>query len=412
MSRRFLRAFVGAAFLGASAMPAGIIAKPPDLPENGTIIVTPQVVPADAVPPQSSESEQEDDKSTTGKPVEALPMPSEDGVTCPFLLQQVLDRHAAQVADPQIGHDVLDNLARLKEADELLELAEVLANDGCIDEAMACCERAEELCPGSPCAERAADTKLELALGIVRPSSESEEAAEPTTETPVCPCSHGPSIWREVFHAMGLPLKSEPSTTEPGREEMVCGLMRACHLFMSQGMHHRAAELARQAFALDPQRVQADPLIYKMHLLAASPLSETNEAPDPPTCPYCGNVGKPIRAIVAEPTQNKTKTTTLCVPPLPKVDYELVPALDRILTGEAKPNVGVEEASENTTTPNGEDAITKMIQEVPLDVGTNPDGSLRLSGDCSLGGNVYHLRYTHGCLAIWRTTNAGTPSTK
>ena len=438
MSRRLLRAFVGAAFVGALAMPAGVTAKPPDLPEDGTITVTPQVTFTGAVPLKSSETEQketyvlkpariDDDPSQPAvednvlsdvppkewgwfsggcqdiqvimrakytdwfswllahwtarqRPLppeqnegyiqrfepqhflsgltpagtltsdlnipivqvatEKLPMPQEDtttkdGVTCPYLRQKMLDHHASQFADPEIGRDVLDNLARLKEADQLLELAEVLANDGCIDEAMACCERAEELCPGSPSAARAADTKLELSLGMVRPTSESEEAAEPKTETQTYP-------W---------------STTEPGREEMVCGLMRACHLLMSQGMHHQAAELARQAFALDPQRVQADPLIYKMHLLAASPPSETNEAPEPPVCPYCGKTGKPIRAIVAEPKKSKTKTTKLCVPPLPKVDYELVPALDRILTEDAKPNAGKEEASESTTTPNDEDAI-------------------------------------------------------
>ena len=64
--------------------------------------------------------------------------------------------------------------------------------------------------------------------------------------------------------------KVNPCNTEPGIEPMVCGLMKACHLLMSQGMQHQAAELARQAYALDPQRVMADPLIYKMHLLAES----------------------------------------------------------------------------------------------------------------------------------------------
>ena len=42
----------------------------------------------------------------------------------------------------------------------------------------------------------------------------------------------------------------------------------------------------------------------------------------------------------------------------------------------------------------------------PLAIGTNADGGLRVFGDCSLGDNVYHLRYTHGCIAIWHTTDA------
>jgi tetratricopeptide (TPR) repeat protein len=325
MTRCLLRACVGAVML--SALAVSVNAEPPEM--------------------------------------EILPMPHEDGVTCPYLRQQSLDRHAVQFADPDIGHDVLDNLARLKEADELLELAEVLANDGCLDEAMACCERAEELCPGSPCAERAADTKLELALGIVRPASGKEETAEPAQDAE----------------------SSDFEDIDQGGAEMVNGLMKACHLFMSQGMHHQAAELARQAFVLDPERVQADPLIYKMHLLAVTPPSSgASEEAEPPTCPYCGNSGKPIRAIVAEPKESKRQSTTLLVPPLPKVDSEVVPALERVLTAE--------EASESGW------------GLPPVEIGSDAEGGLRLSGECSVGGGVYHLRYRHGCLAIWKTTDA------
>jgi hypothetical protein len=39
-------------------------------------------------------------------------------------------------------------------------------------------------------------------------------------------------------------------------------------LAVDEGRHARAAELAREAFALDPERVMADPLVYKMHLLS------------------------------------------------------------------------------------------------------------------------------------------------
>jgi tetratricopeptide (TPR) repeat protein len=371
MTCRLFRAGIGAAFLAALSVPAHVAAKPPDLPENQTITVwrenSPPIGAVENPPPESPS-------------IEMLPMPCEEGdVTCPYLRQQRIDRHASQFVDPQIGRDVLDNLARLQEADDLLELAKELANDGYFTEAMECCDLARALCPGSPSAQRAADTRLELALGLFQPESDTEEAAEQEPET---------------------------SDQEPGNEQLVGGLMKSCHLLVSQGMHHQAAELARQAFALDPQRVLADPLIYKMHLLAEPQPVAASEASEPPTCPYCGSSGKPIRAIVAEPKKHKANTTTLRVPALPKVDYEVVPALDRVLTESMKPSTGVEEASEDAAPANEEQWLRDLIHDSPLAVGADAEGGLRLSGECTLGGNVYHLRYRHGCLAIWKTSDA------
>lgn len=320
--------------------------------------------------------------------IEVLPMPREDSdVTCPYLRQQMIDRHTCQMADPEIGRDVLANLEYLREADDLVELATKLAREGFFAEAMACCDRAAKLCPGSPCAERAAETLHKLARGIVSPAADTEESAEPQAAD------------------------DHNFSEQPGIEPMVCGLMKACHLLMSQGMQHQAAELARQAYALDPQRVLADPLVYKMHLLAeaATMLAGSSEESEPPTCPYCPNTGKPIREIVPE---NKTKSedgpATLLVPPLPPVDYEVVPALENELTESAKPAAGAEEASETHMI-----SLEEMRENIrsgwgfpPLDVGTNADGGVRLSAECSLGDSVYHLRYTHGSLAIWKSTDA------
>lgn len=248
--------------------------------------------------------------------------PKDAEITCPYLRQQKIDRHACPVADPDMGRDVIDNLNRLKQADNLMELAKDLAHDGFLIEAMEFCDRAAELCPGSPCAERAANTMLELALGIDSPPRGAEEIAEPQTQ-------------------------------EPGIKQLVSSLMDSCHLLMNQGMQLEAAKLARQAYAIDPQRVEADPLIYKMHLLSDSPATQpagASEASEPPTCPYCPTRGKPIREIVPEKK------------PSPH-NYEW----------EAGVNVG----------------------------------GLRLCADCSVSGNVYHMRYKQGRLAIWKTTDAG-----
>jgi hypothetical protein len=250
------------------------------------------------------------------------PKPSKDAdITCPYLRQQRIDRHACQLADPEIGRDVIDNLKRLRRADSLLEMAKDLARDGFLLEAIECCTRAAELCPGSPCAERAANTMHELALGVDAPIGVAEES----TQSP----RHDPDV-----------------------EAIVGELMKVCHLLMNQGMQHEAAELARQAYALDPQRVEADPLVYKMHLHAESPASQpagASEASEPLSCPYCPSGGKPIREVVPEKTP-------------PAVNYEF-------------------EAGVNT-------------------------GGLHLCADCSLSGNVYHVRYKDGSLKIWKTPDA------
>jgi hypothetical protein len=54
-----------------------------------------------------------------------------------------------------------------------------------------------------------------------------------------------------------------------GVREQVDGLMKACHLALADGRFEKAADLAREAHALDPERVEADPIVYKLHLLVA-----------------------------------------------------------------------------------------------------------------------------------------------
>ena len=314
--------------------------------------------------------------------VEELPMPKEDApadeVTCPYLRQQALDRHACQIADPEIGRDVLDNLERLTRADKLVELAKELARAGRIIEAMHCCLAAADLCPGSPSAARAADMLMELCFGSHEPANDTEEAAE-------------------------------TSNTPPGVEEQVNGLMKACRLLMNEGQHERAAELARQAYALDPERVMADPLIYKMHLLADTPTKHpagASEASEPPSCPYCPAGGKPIREIVPDKKESATGPTTFLVPPLPKVDYEVVPALERVQAEKAD---GAEEASEEQERSSLDQWIESLLGgpgKMLLGFGFGADGGLRLCGECSCAGSVYHVQYSRGTLALWKTPDA------
>ncbi len=314
--------------------------------------------------------------------VEALPMPKEDtpadGVTCPYLRQQALDRHACPIADPEIGRGVLDNLERLTKADKLVELANEFARAGRIIEAMHCCLAAADLCPGSPSAARAADMLIELCFGSHEPANDTEESAE-------------------------------TSNTPPGVEQQVNGLMKACRLLMNEGQHEQAAELARQAYALDPERVMADPLIYKMHLLADTPAKHPAgacEESEPPSCPYCPVGGKPIREIVPDKKKSESGPTTFLVPPLPKVDYEVVPALERV---QAEKAAGAEEASEEQERSGLDPWIEAALGgpgKLLLGFGFGRDGGLRLCGECSCAGSVYHVLYSQGTLALWKTPDA------
>jgi hypothetical protein len=529
---------------------------------------------------------------------EPLPMPQEDavtdGISCPYLRQQRMDRHACQLTDPQIGRDVLENLERLQQADDLMKLAEKLIRDGCIIEAIECCALACDLCPGSPCADRAGDMMLDLYLRLSELATATEETAEEQgiekkltrsisvnfTNVPLRQViddlranlginiyvdepalaekginidqlitvklediafksalnlivhyaglryivkeevvqitteehAHGKLMQRvyavaDLLEHEDLPKnsgiracegksgekrlievitntvsprswsanggigtidyfpptkalvvnqtaevqeqisdllaalhrlydqeeeqkeetlpekKADGSATEPGVEQQVDGLMKACRLLMNEGLHERAAELARQAYALDPERVLADPLIYKMHLLADTPAKQpfgssrpagaSEEGEEPATCPYCPGSGKPIQGILPQKNKSKSGPTTLLVPPLPPVDYEVVPALDRELTKSAKtaPPSGAEEASASEAPSSLSDLIERIMGDTgpergQLGVGVNADGCLQVSGEWSCGGHVYHLRYNRGCLAIWKTPDA------
>ena len=62
-----------------------------------------------------------------------------------------------------------------------------------------------------------------------------------------------------------------------GGDPSVDYLMQQCHAAMDAGQTHKAAELARQAFAVDPEAAAADPLVYKMQLIgdATAPPSDS-----------------------------------------------------------------------------------------------------------------------------------------
>jgi hypothetical protein len=119
---------------------------------------------------------------------------------------------------------VLENLENLAAMQELRERGRRLAEDGFAAAARKCFEAAGQLCPGCPGTRHGAEPGCE------------EEGAHHSYQS--------------------------------GVSVMVDGLMKACYLSLAVGRYGHAVDLARQAYALDPERVEGDPVVSRLHLLA------------------------------------------------------------------------------------------------------------------------------------------------
>jgi hypothetical protein len=345
------------------------------------------------------------------EPIEKMPAEDDDGPsgevpTCPHLRQQAAGRHAQQLADPEVGGDVMSNLERLLEADRLLETGRELARQGHVCEALDCFGKIEQTCPGCY-DERITDVLADIFSGVYDGAPEAQEnggegtpdkasRAEDVRQPPCPKC--------EKMHA-----------ERAGVQEQVIGLMKACHLAMSAGRTGRAAALAREAYALDPQRVTADPLVYKTHLLA---LKQDRPRSDRP-------------ARKSRPSKRPAPVALVC-PPLPVIDPQVPAALDRVLAeaeeqqdpsgakADPLPYPLCEEPGE-ADYPHGDCSAkdagvsgTSLLEEF-LD-GLAPDmpagshfelgvtwGAVSLSCEVPAGGAVYHVFYNKGALAVWMT---------
>jgi hypothetical protein len=220
----------------------------------------------------------------------------------------------------------------------------------------------------------------------------------------------------------------------PGLDRQVSGLMKACHLALSCGKHVYAAELARQANALDPARVAADPVVYKMHLLALNRDRGCCEGCEParadcckPKC-VCGILGGAAVYVQRVPVPMKYFRVEMLPPTLPPVDPKLVIQLDNLIVesmvlgnvcrpavAKAKPGlevveeqcepraaivIGVAKPFSARTSDEGQViSFDDMLRVVPgemwteLDRGTN---RLRVLWRVRVGGTVYRLRYDGG----------------
>ena len=345
---RHLTAACLAAFVALNAAAPRIAAKPPDLPDDDPIIVT--------------------------EPVET---PKPEGV-CP----RCADRRMLLECDPKTMPSALENLQAMQKATIEIGLARKLSAAGHVMEAIRHLDEARKLCPSPSFARRAEEVMKEIGSARVAERIISSEET-PCCETLVrirnvgacymtrigtycekvqavaskgCCCDkecakqqRSVTIELSVNSDSGLTgsivLNERNFDCEKGCEsacpkcekmhqavmkraqqkaagvkEQVDGLLKACYFAVREGRNAKAADLARQAHALDPKRVEGDPLVYKLHLLAEKGQCEECETPreSSPACPK----------YTTDPVEDNVSLR----PALPEVDPEIVPALDRVLT--------------------------------------------------------------------------------
>jgi hypothetical protein len=164
-----------------------------------------------------------------------------------------------------------------------------------------------------------------------------------------------------------------------GTHAQVEGLMKVCRLAAEAGRHVKAAELARQAYALDAQRVMADPLVYKMHLLA-------------------------LKRDKGKARRRPERGTEECEPPCPRTEYAPTPlrepemppvdtsALEQMLEeAEARPEAAPHHAGVS-------------LHGRYLDVDCSWTG-LRMRGQLPVRGSLYYLQFWNGAVSGWVTPN-------
>lgn len=290
---------------------------------------------------------------------------------CPGMCPRTTEKPVYQFTASNLTQDLLHNLEKLQAAHRLMHLAEHLALSGRVCEALDCFDIVCRMCPGrfeahigeimaqvfspvySGTTEDAEDSACEE---LPAPKEDHEETSSPSA-CPKC----------ERLHA----------ARARGVHEQVEGLMQACRLAAEAGHHAKAAELARQAYALDAERVMADPLVYKMHLLARKrdkgkarrcPPEEGAEEREP-TCPRTGDCPKPKH----EP---------------PPVDDGIIGALEQVL----------EEAEAQTDEAPHHTGVSLHGRHFDVDCSWK---GLRMQGQVPLAGSLYTVQFRNGWLSGW-----------
>ena len=228
-------------------------AKPPDLPEKLKITV-------DACP-----------LLLAINPIQAMA----DDCPCPCPFRACPDKHSRAEAGPLAERSVLENLERLLEAGDELEMAKKHAQAGEAGPALERLARVHALVPGSNVDAACAGVVGEVVARLFA--------------CPSIPAAVGGEMFVRQFGMCWMWQASKmceaACASEAGKAVMVDGLMKSAHLALGEGRVGKARELVLQAHALDATRVEADPLAYKMGLL---PIKDALGGEQPcDSCPLC-----------------------------------------------------------------------------------------------------------------------------
>lgn len=240
-----------------------------------------------------------------------------------------------------------------------------------------------------------------------------EECQQPAVGVKMCHGSECPKC--EQLHAAYVKQK------QAGIEEQVTGLLKACYHAIEEGHFEKASDLARQAHALDAERVAGDPLMYKFGLFEAKP-SEEKCCPEK-CCPEkcCPATSKPSNNYPEKKTPSGTLTIGLGI----NSDVGLTGSI--VLN---EKNFDAQPAPKKCEGCKGcchqfslADvwAVARAVYATPL-VPTNHDQNCFKVGLSSSGnvdaflrakesGVVYNLLFKDGVFLIWMTPEAKTTDT-
>lgn len=137
-----------------------------------------------------------------------------------------------------------------------------------------------------------------------------QQAANKTACEDACPkCA--------TMHAKAVQVREAAA-----KKILVEGLMKACRLAVVDGRYAKAADLARQAHAVDPARVESDPMVIKLDLLGG--------AGAPKVRVLTGTSTPAGAAGVAEEAEEMPDGQTKLVPHLPGTFPDVVGALEAL----------------------------------------------------------------------------------
>jgi tetratricopeptide (TPR) repeat protein len=288
--------------------------------------------------------------------------------TCPYLKKQGDTGHQERNSVDFSKDGVLDKLQQLQEARVLYQQAEHCRLQGRLYEAVSLYRQAQQHCPGSRF-ERLATNRLKRL--------EAGEAAEPGASTSEEQEKSSPSA----------PAEPEPSARRRKVENQVDQLLAACHQALLDKDFYRAEKLADRALKLDPDRVAANPYVYKMNLLNQVHDHVMKAMPCVPKA--LPKKAKEKQEQAQEEEQEVEKEQALR-PALPPLDPQVVIALEKQKAGLAN----IKWASSPDLDQFLQQAANVLPGGLCLDIDDSREDGLRVQCEFQVGGVDFKFTWT------------------